>query len=73
MKSLSMSCKYVKENNIKDFIVYILACRIGPFMNHFVKKIHKLGGKVYVNPDGHEWMRAKWSAPVRKSGKYLSR
>jgi rhamnosyltransferase len=25
-----------------------------------------LGGVVYVNPDGHEWLRAKWSAPVRK-------
>ena len=25
-----------------------------------------MGGKVYVNPDGHEWLRAKWSAPVRK-------
>ena len=66
VKALSMCCKYVKDHNIKDFIVYILACRIGPFMDHFVKKIHKLGGKVYVNPDGHEWMRAKWSAPVRK-------
>lgn len=64
--ALSNVCKYVKKNNIKDFIVYILACRIGPFMNHYVKKIHKLGGKVYVNPDGHEWLRAKWSAPVRK-------
>lgn len=19
-----------------------------------------------MNPDGHEWMRAKWSAPIRK-------
>lgn len=64
--ALKNVCKYVKENNIKDFIVYILACRIGPFMKHYVKKIHKLGGVVYVNPDGHEWMRAKWSAPVRK-------
>lgn len=59
-------CKYVKNNNIQNYIVYILACRIGPFMNHYVKKIHKLGGNVYVNPDGHEWLRAKWSAPVRK-------
>lgn len=64
--ALSNVCKYVKKNNIKDFIVYILACRIGPFMKHYVKKIHKLGGIVYVNPDGHEWLRAKWSAPVRK-------
>ena len=43
-----------------------MACRIGPFMKRFYKKIHKMGGQVYLNPDGHEWMRAKWSAPVRK-------
>lgn len=64
--ALSMCCKYIKKNNIKKFVVYILACRIGPFMKHFVKKIHKLGGKVLVNPDGHEWLRAKWSKPIRK-------
>ena len=43
-----------------------MACRIGPFAGHFYKEIHKLGGTVYLNPDGHEWMRAKWSAPIRK-------
>lgn len=64
--ALSACCKYIKENGIQHPIVYILACRIGPFMAHFAKKIHKLGGKVYVNPDGHEWLRAKWPAPVRK-------
>lgn len=56
----------IKENNILHPIVYILACRIGPFVNKYVKRIHRLGGKVFVNPDGHEWMRAKWSKPVRK-------
>ena len=30
------------------------------------QEIHRLGGRVYLNPDGHEWKRAKWSAPVRK-------
>lgn len=65
VKALSECCKYIKTNKIKNPIIYILACRIGPFMNHFVKKIHKLGGKVYVNPDGHEWLRSKWSKPVR--------
>lgn len=64
--ALSRCCKYIKAHNIQNPIVYILACRIGPFMAHFVRKIHKLGGKVFVNPDGHEWLRAKWSAPVRK-------
>ena len=53
--------------------MYILACRIGPFARYFRNKIHKLGGKMYVNPDGHEWMRAKWSLPVRKYWKISER
>ena len=68
--ALKKCCKYIKKNNIKNPIVYILACRIGPFAARFKRKIHKLGGVVYVNPDGHEWKRAKWSAPVRKYWKY---
>ena len=66
IKSLDYCCEYIKNNNIKNPIVYIMACRIGPFMKKYYKKIHKMGGQVYLNPDGHEWMRAKWSAPVRK-------
>lgn len=64
--ALSACCRYIEENHVESPVVYILACRIGPFMARFVRKIHKLGGVVYVNPDGHEWMRAKWPAPVRK-------
>ena len=64
--ALNDCCKFIKDNNIKNPIVYILACRIGPFAAHFQRKIHKLGGRLYVNPDGHEWMRAKWCMPVRK-------
>lgn len=66
VKALKECIKYINEKRIKNPIVYIMACRIGPFAKHFYKKIHKLGGKVYLNPDGHEWMRAKWSAPIRK-------
>lgn len=64
--ALHECCKYIEKNNIRNPIVYIMACRIGPFAGHYYKKIHKLGGKVYLNPDGHEWMRAKWSALIRK-------
>ena len=64
--ALADCCKYIKKHAIKKPVVYILACRIGPFMAYFARKIHKLGGVVYVNPDGHEWLRAKWPAPVRK-------
>lgn len=70
VQALKYCLKYIKNNKIKNPIVYILACRIGPFAKHFEKSIHKLGGKLYVNPDGHEWMRAKWSAPVKKYWKY---
>lgn len=66
VKALEESIKIIKEQKIKHPIVYIMACRIGPFMKRFYKEIHKLGGRVYLNPDGHEWMRAKWSALIRK-------
>ena len=64
--ALKHCCDHIKANKIEKPIVYILACRIGPFMGYFTRKIHALGGVVYVNPDGHEWLRAKWPAPVRK-------
>ena len=61
--ALKNCCKYIKKNKISHPIVYVLACRIGPFFRKYVKRIHKLGGEIFVNPDGHEWMRAKWSKP----------
>lgn len=66
LKALEYCCNYIKKENIKNPIIYIMACRIGPFAKHFYKEIHKLGGRVFLNPDGHEWMRAKWSPPIRK-------
>lgn len=73
VKALSEACKLIEQKHLQNTIVYIMACRIGPFMRHFVKKIHVLGGKVYLNPDGHEWKRAKWSAPIRKYWKESER
>ncbi|WOO38858.1 DUF1972 domain-containing protein [Anaerocolumna sp. AGMB13020] len=66
LSALINCCAYIKANQIKNPIIYILACRIGPFTGYFQREIHKLGGKIYINPDGHEWLRAKWSRPVRK-------
>lgn len=71
--ALNRVVKFIEEHKISHPIVYVLACRIGPFTAHFHKKLRKLGGKLYVNPDGHEWMRAKWSAPVRKYWKISER
>ena len=73
IKALEQCCKHIAEYHIQNAIVYILACRIGPFIGKYVKKIHKLGGTVFLNPDGHEWKRAKWSAPIRKYWKSSER
>lgn len=58
--------KYIKLNNIENAIVYILACRIGPFIGFYKRQLKKLGATLFVNPDGHEWKRGKWSAAIRQ-------
>ena len=50
--ALKACCTDIKRNHISHPIVCIMACRIGPFASYFYKKIHKLGGTVYLNPDG---------------------
>ena len=64
--ALHESREIIKRDKIPHPIVYIMACRIGPFMKHYYHEIHKLGGIVYLNPDGHEFLRAKWPRPIRK-------
>lgn len=66
LKALKDSIKYIKNNKIQYGIVYVLACRIGPFISHYKRQLAKLGIKLYVNPDGHEWKRAKWNALIKK-------
>lgn len=65
-KALQQCVNIIKRNNISQPVVYVLACRIGPFFGKYVNAIHALGGRVYLNPDGHEWERAKWPLPVRR-------
>lgn len=71
--SLNKCLKYIQDEKIVNPIIYILTCRIGPFLNYFCKKIHKLGGKIYLNPDGHEWLRDKWIYPIKKYWKLSER
>jgi len=67
---LAKENKENKENKDEAPIFYILACRIGPFISRIKRKIRAIGGTLLVNPDGHEWLRAKWSMPVRKYWKF---
>lgn len=64
--AVNKAIELAKENKDEAPFFYILACRIGPFISRIKRKIRAIGGTLLVNPDGHEWLRAKWSMPVRK-------
>ncbi|MBZ5986778.1 beta 1-4 rhamnosyltransferase Cps2T [Leuconostoc gelidum] len=73
IKALKWSIQNAKEIKAEAPIFYILAARVGPFIGKYVKQIHALNGTYYINPDGHEWKRAKWPLPVRKYWKISER
>lgn len=63
--AINYALSYIKENKIKNPIVYVLGNTLGAFIGHYAKKIHKIGGKLLVNPDGLEWKRSKWIKPIQ--------
>lgn len=66
LEAFKYCLRYIEENKLTNCLIYILACRIGPFMAYYKSKAEKLGVKVYVNPDGHEWKRSKWNAAIKR-------
>ncbi|MBZ5948427.1 DUF1972 domain-containing protein [Leuconostoc gelidum subsp. gasicomitatum] len=73
IKALKWAIQNSKDIKAETPIFYILAARMGPFIGNYVKQIHALNGTYYINPDGHEWKRAKWPLPVRKYWKISER
>lgn len=73
MMAIQYSLQLINEQTIQKPIFYILGNTIGGFIAPFAKKIHSAGGKLYVNPDGLEWKRAKWSKPVQAYLKYAEK
>ncbi|KRF35873.1 beta 1-4 rhamnosyltransferase Cps2T [Paenibacillus sp. Soil787] len=73
IRSLQKCIKYIREHNLKDSIVYILACRIGPFFYFYKRQLEQLGVQVFVNPDGHEWKRSKWNKWIKRYWKISER
>ena len=64
--AFSKFIKFIKKERMCDCCIYILTCRIGPFFKKMVRKAHKYGISVFVNPDGHEWLRSKRPFIVKK-------
>jgi rhamnosyltransferase len=65
IKALIRCTKYIKQNKLNDCVIYILACRIGFFLSLYCNILINMGVKLYVNPDGHEWMRSKWNKFIK--------
>lgn len=65
--------EWAKSHPQEKVIVCILGCRIGPLLIPHAYKLHKLGAKVYCNPDGLEWKRSKWSAPAKMFLRYCEK
>lgn len=70
LAAINQTLNYIRKHQLRNAIIYILACRIGPFMWYLKKRCKNLHCKIYVNPDGHEWMRAKWNTAIKKYWKY---
>ena len=66
LAALERTIKYIKKINIKNATVYILGTGVGLFIGIYKRRFKRLGAKVYVNPDGCEWKRAKWNAILKK-------
>ena len=64
--SLGECCRYIKHHKLADAVVYMLGCGVGPVFGHYKRKLHRLGAKLMINPDGLEWKRDKWSPLVRR-------
>ena len=70
MMAINYALKDIKKQGIEKPIFYVLGNTIGAFVAPFARKIHKIGGKFYINPDGLEWKRAKWAKPIQAYLKY---
>ena len=70
MMAISYALKVIKKQGIEQPIFYVLGNTIGAFVAPFARKIHKMGGQFYINPDGLEWKRAKWAKPIQAYLKY---
>lgn len=73
ISALKWCCDHIEKNQIKMPIVYILASRIGPFEKKYADRIHRVGGLIYQNPDGHEDWRRKWPWIIRRYWKFSER
>lgn len=65
LKAIAYALDLIKEQALAHPVFYILGNTIGGLIGPVAHQIKKVGGRLYVNPDGLEWKRSKWSKPVQ--------
>lgn len=73
IKAINFFIKYIKEKELKNTVLVILGCKVGPLFPYWIPKLHKLGTKVVINPDGLEWKRDKWAWWIKQCFKISER
>ena len=68
--ALRWALAYCRANRIRRPIFYILSCKLGLMIGRLSRRIRSFGGTFWLNPDGQEWRREKWSRPVRAYLRY---
>ena len=63
---LDQVAQWCKANPGERVVVCILGCRIGPLLVPHARRLHRLGVRIFCNPDGLEWKRDKWNAAAKK-------
>ena len=66
IKAFKYYLKYIEKNNFHGCYIYVLGLKLFNYLSLKRRKIKKLNVNVFVNPDGLEWMRSKWSYPIKK-------
>ena len=64
---------YIFRQHIHHPTIYLLTTRIGPFMFFFRWILKPFQGNFFVNPDGNEWARGKWSKSIQKYWKFAEK
>ena len=73
IKSINYFSKYIEQNPLENTVMVILGCKVGPLFPFWIPKLHKMGVKVIINPDGLEWKREKWAWWIKKCFKISER
>ena len=73
IKAVLFYKKMIKNEKMKNVVMYILGCRVGPLFLFIHKSLEKLGVKIMINPDGLEWKREKWNYLIKQYFKISER